>query len=380
MPRDGSGNFSLTAGNPVTSGTTITSTWANTTMPDIATALTASVCADGQKPFAANQSMGGFKLTSVGNASSGTDAANLATVQAQAYALLGSVAGTNTITAAGSPGLSAYASGQTFRFIPANTNTGATTINIDGVGAKNIYFDGRALVGGEIVQNVPVQITYDGTQFNITSSIYTSRLTTDSTPDRAADYVTTYDVSAAAYKKVLINKLVGSGGRLLIQTQSPSGALSVDFTTGIDTSIYQSFILEAFDLVGNGGASVNLLWRGSTSGGAPFKSGASDYAYEFLTALTSAASTPVAVGSTSTSVVVGTVYTGSYTMLSAQIFPSGSSGFCKINYQSQQNNSTPNMQTIYGSGYLAFSSVNAFQLLPASGTLTGTVNLYGILK
>lgn len=43
MPRDGSGNYSLPSGNPVISGTVISSGWANTTMDDIAQALTESL-------------------------------------------------------------------------------------------------------------------------------------------------------------------------------------------------------------------------------------------------------------------------------------------------------------------------------------------------
>lgn len=51
MARNGSGSYSLPAGNPVTTGTQITATWGNTTMADIAAELTASVAADGQTPI-----------------------------------------------------------------------------------------------------------------------------------------------------------------------------------------------------------------------------------------------------------------------------------------------------------------------------------------
>ncbi|GAG30728.1 unnamed protein product, partial [marine sediment metagenome] len=48
MPRDSSGNYTLPAGNPVVSGTVITSNWANTTMSDVANALTDSLSRTGQ--------------------------------------------------------------------------------------------------------------------------------------------------------------------------------------------------------------------------------------------------------------------------------------------------------------------------------------------
>jgi hypothetical protein len=51
MSRNGSGTYTLPAGNPVVTGTTISSTWANTTFTDISTALSGSIAADGQTPI-----------------------------------------------------------------------------------------------------------------------------------------------------------------------------------------------------------------------------------------------------------------------------------------------------------------------------------------
>lgn len=51
MSRNGSGTYTLPAGNPVVTGTTISSTWANTTLSDIQNALTQSIAADGQTPI-----------------------------------------------------------------------------------------------------------------------------------------------------------------------------------------------------------------------------------------------------------------------------------------------------------------------------------------
>lgn len=67
MARNGSGTYSLVAGNPVVTGTTISSTWANNTLNDIATALTASVANDGQTPILASQNFGGFNITNLGS-------------------------------------------------------------------------------------------------------------------------------------------------------------------------------------------------------------------------------------------------------------------------------------------------------------------------
>ena len=51
MSRNGNGVYTLVNGNPVVTGTVITSTWANNTLTDIASALTDSVAADGQTPM-----------------------------------------------------------------------------------------------------------------------------------------------------------------------------------------------------------------------------------------------------------------------------------------------------------------------------------------
>ena len=87
------------------------------------------------------------------------------------YSGLTSPAGTNTITATG-PANFAYTSGKIVRWIPAGTNTGATTINItpsgaSALGAKNVFIKGAACSGGEILIDVPCQAMYDGTQFNL---------------------------------------------------------------------------------------------------------------------------------------------------------------------------------------------------------------------
>ena len=77
MSRNGSGVYSLPAGNPVVTGTSISSTWSNTTLSDIATALTGSVASDGQTPMTGNLDMNSQKVTLLANGTVSTDAINL---------------------------------------------------------------------------------------------------------------------------------------------------------------------------------------------------------------------------------------------------------------------------------------------------------------
>lgn len=172
MPRNGSGTYSLPAGNPVVSGTVIASSgWGNPTMSDIASALTSSIAKDGQTVPTANLPMGNFAHTGVSAATARTQYARAAEVQDGTIVYLTTVAGTNTITASAALGMAAYVAGQTFCFIPANTNTGATTIQINGIApAQNVFYNGAACVGGELVAAVPAQIIYDGTRFHVLNS------------------------------------------------------------------------------------------------------------------------------------------------------------------------------------------------------------------
>lgn len=65
MSRNGSGTYSLPAGNPVVTGTTISSSWANNTMNDLAAALTDSVAADGQTPMTGNLDLNTHKVVNL---------------------------------------------------------------------------------------------------------------------------------------------------------------------------------------------------------------------------------------------------------------------------------------------------------------------------
>jgi hypothetical protein len=170
LPRNGSGTYSLPSPeNPISVGSESSSTNMNTTLTDVGTALTNSLCANGEKVVTANQPMGNYVHTGVGNATARTNYAAAGQTQDGTLLWLGSVAGANTITASLTPVITAYATGQTFRFIPANTITAAATININSVGAKNIYKNASgglvALVANDLIANNTYEITYDGTQF-----------------------------------------------------------------------------------------------------------------------------------------------------------------------------------------------------------------------
>ena len=59
MPRNMSGVYSLPVGNPVVAGTVIESTWANTTLSDVATEITGSLPRNGAAPMTAQLILSG---------------------------------------------------------------------------------------------------------------------------------------------------------------------------------------------------------------------------------------------------------------------------------------------------------------------------------
>ncbi len=104
--------------------------------------------------------------------SSLTAAAWFNDVDSFVYSRLTSVSGTNTVVGTGPVSMTGYATGQRFTFVQATTNTGAATLNITpsggaALGAKAIQLYGVALTGGELVANIPCEVFYDGTQFQL---------------------------------------------------------------------------------------------------------------------------------------------------------------------------------------------------------------------
>jgi hypothetical protein len=99
MSRNGSGVYSLPAGNPVIPNTTISTTWANNTLTDISTALTGSVAADGQTPITGNLQMGSNKITGLAVGTLPTDAVNLS--QLNDPVITGNVSIAGTLAVAG---------------------------------------------------------------------------------------------------------------------------------------------------------------------------------------------------------------------------------------------------------------------------------------
>jgi len=168
MSFNGSGTFVINStGQPVVANTVISATVFNALTADLASGLTNCITKDGQSTPTANIPMGSNKITGLANGTLIGDAANLGQVQSTVAKLI-SITGTDTVLGTMSPTLTAYAAGQLFYFVAAGANTGAVTLNVDGLGAKAITRDGStALAAGDINSGEIVVVIYDGTRFQM---------------------------------------------------------------------------------------------------------------------------------------------------------------------------------------------------------------------
>lgn len=169
MSLNGSGVFNVSStGQPVVANTLISAAVFNALTADVATALSTALYKDGQQTVTANLPMATYRHTGVGSAVATTDYARYDQVQNSASQVLSSVSGADTITANATPTPAAYAAGQTFRFVSAGANTGAVTLNVSALGAKAITKNGTtALVAGDIPNGAMVEVSYDGTRFQL---------------------------------------------------------------------------------------------------------------------------------------------------------------------------------------------------------------------
>ena len=107
MSRNGSGTYTLPAGNPVVTGTVISTTWANNTMNDLASAMTDSVAADGQTPMTGPLNMNSNKVTNLATGTVSGDGINFTQFNTPTFG--GAVTCSSTLAVTGTTVLSSDA-------------------------------------------------------------------------------------------------------------------------------------------------------------------------------------------------------------------------------------------------------------------------------
>ena len=140
MSRNGSGVYSLPAGNPVVTGTTISSSWANNTMNDLAAALTDSVAADGQTPMTGDLDMNTNKIINLDPATAAGEAveySQFTSATGSAVAITGGTINGATIGAT-TPASGRFTTLEATSTLTVGTNTTiGGTLTVTGLGAFN---------------------------------------------------------------------------------------------------------------------------------------------------------------------------------------------------------------------------------------------------
>lgn len=99
MPRNGSGTYAPPSGNPVVTGTVISSTVQNNTVTDLGDEITNSLPRDGQAPMLAALNMGGFKITNADDGVADSDVATVAQTKVANLAYTPPIGSPTTINA-----------------------------------------------------------------------------------------------------------------------------------------------------------------------------------------------------------------------------------------------------------------------------------------
>lgn len=127
---------------------------------------------------------------SVSDLNTGTDNAKFATslgLEGSKYItqygtkIFAATSGTDTYTASLSPAITSYTTGLAVRITFGNNNTGASTLNLNGLGAKSIVKNGtQALTANDLISGVEYELVYDGTNLQIMGIMPSWSILTDS--------------------------------------------------------------------------------------------------------------------------------------------------------------------------------------------------------
>lgn len=121
--------------------------------------------------------------------------------------------------------------GQIFHFKAANANTGASTLNVNSVGAKTIVKDvNTALASGDISQNEVISVIYDGTNFQMVGNADSEQVVTtytNGTDNRVVSSTGTAGINGEA-------NLTFDGSTLAV---TGAATVSTDLTVGDDLSL-----------------------------------------------------------------------------------------------------------------------------------------------
>ena len=221
-------------------GTKIVADRHDTHDQDIATELNQAINKDGSNAFTGAANLGSQKITALADGTAHTDGVNAGQIQDGGLIFQATDSGSaNTYAIALTPAVTAYVAGQVFYFKAANASSGASTLNVNALGAKNIKKkNDQDIAAGDIEQNAIVSVIYDGTSFQMLSQLGTSAgsmssftLTGDSGSNQTISDSNTLDVAGGTG----IDTVVGATDTVTVAIDSTVPQLATTNTfTGVN--------------------------------------------------------------------------------------------------------------------------------------------------
>jgi hypothetical protein len=248
-------------------GTKIVADRHDTNDNDLATGINTCITKDGANAFTSSADLGSQKITALADGVAHTDGINAGQIQDGGLVFQASDTGSaDAYVIALAPVVTAYAAGQEFNFKAGATSTGASTLNVNGLGVKNIKKkNDQAIAAGDIEANAIIKVVYDGTSFQMISQLGTSAgsmtsftLTGDSGSNQTIADSNTMDIAggtgiatvvgATDTVTVAIDSTVATNNAANTWVAAQQGRLFTDATTTGATTLdftYQNFYLTA---------------------------------------------------------------------------------------------------------------------------------------
>ena len=212
MSRNGSGTYTLPAGNPVVSGTVIATTWANNTMNDLASAMTDSVAADGQTPMTGPLNMNSNKVTNLATGTISGDGINFTQFNTPTFG--GAVVCSTTLTVVGDTTMSG--TGQLK--IPSGTTGQRSATPVSGM----IRFNST-------LNSYEGYTSYTGATISTITFVTTTATLTTATPHGLTTGNTVFitGTTPAAYSGTFVITVTGTTTFTYTMLSTPSGNATV---------------------------------------------------------------------------------------------------------------------------------------------------------
>ncbi len=230
-------------------GTKIVADRHDTHDQDIATGLNQAINKDGSNAFTGAANLGSQKITALADGTAHTDGVNAGQIQDGGLIFQSNDTGSaNAYAIALTPAVTAYVAGQVFHFKAGNASSGASTLNVNALGTKNIKKkNDQDIAAGDIEEDAIVSVIYDGTSFQMLSQLGTSAgsmssftLTGDSGSNQTINDGNTVDVAGGdgiatvvgATDTVTVAADLKSNGGLVIESSKIAVDLAGSSITG----------------------------------------------------------------------------------------------------------------------------------------------------